>query len=127
MTNRHSVTTHDRNEVRKKFGVSKAVTSSFQAAYDLDGDGKMDAIEQVMMKYDTDGNGEFSNEEVFHIIHDHLEAERKAARFRRMAVGLAVFVSVLVVCNLGTSYAAMALAKDLAVDGDVMMVKDSGG
>eukprot|EP00956_Cyclotella_meneghiniana_P009637 scaffold13288_cov47-Cyclotella_meneghiniana.AAC.8 len=121
------LTTHDRASITKKFGRSKTIFSSFQKAYDLDGDGKMDAIEQVMMKYDTDGNGEFSNEEVFHIIHDHFEAERKVARFRRMVVGLAVFVSAMVICNLGTSYAAMGLAKSLTVSGDVMTVKGTGG
>ena len=121
------LTTHDRASITKKFGRSKTIFSSFQKAYDLDGDGKMDAIEQVMMKYDTDGNGEFSNEEVFHIIHDHFEAERKVARFRRMVVGLGVFVSAMVICNLGTSYAAMGLAKSLTVSGDVMTVKGTGG
>ena len=110
-----------------KFGHS-IFANSFTNNYDLDGDGKLDAIEQTMMKYDKNGDGHFSNEEIFKIIEEQLSAERKAGRMRSMIIGMSCFLSLLALSNLGTSFAAMFLSKELVADSEegVMRIQGTG-
>ena len=121
------LTTRQRNSIVRKHG-DPINASSANNIYDLDGDGKLDAIEQVMMKYDKDGDGTFSNSEIYDIIQEHLQAERKASRMKQLIVGMSCFLCVLALSNLGTSFAAMFLSKELVADGDqaVMTLQGSG-
>ena len=92
----------------------------------MDGDGKLDAIEQTMMKYDKNGDGRFSNAEIYLIIEEQLAIERKAGRMKLMITGMSCFLMVLALSNLGTSFAAMFLSKELVSDGEVMRVQGTG-
>ena len=92
----------------------------------MDGDGKLDAIEQTMMKYDKNGDGQFSNAEIYQIIEEQLKIERKAGRIKRMIGGMSCFLMLLALSNLGTSFAAMFLSKELVAEGDVMRVQGTG-
>jgi hypothetical protein len=125
--NRISMTTHHKDAVRSKFGRSVSAQSD-NNIYDVDGDGKLDAIEQVMMKYDKDGDGTFSNAEIHAIIQEQLQAERKAKSMKHMIVGMSCFLSLLALSNLGTSFAAMFFAKELVADSDesVMRLTENG-
>lgn len=120
-------TTHHRQSIQAKFG--RAVSAHTENnIYDVDGDGKLDAIEQVMMKYDKDGDGTFSNAEIYAIIQEQLQAERKAKRMKHMIVRMTCFLSLLALSNLGTNFAAMFFAMELVADPDesVMRLTDNG-
>lgn len=125
---RRRTTTRQRESLRSKFGRSIVVSSQACKPYDIDGDGKLDAVEQIMMKYDIDGDGTFSNAEIYQIIKEQLMAERRADRMKRAVIGLSCFVFVLALSNLGTSFAAMFLSKELAADADesVMRLQSNG-
>ncbi|KAL3804874.1 hypothetical protein HJC23_006646 [Cyclotella cryptica] len=125
---RRRTTTRQRETIRSKFGKSVVVSTQAHKAYDLDGDGKLDAVEQIMMTYDADGDGAFSNAEIYQIIKEQLLAERRAGRMKRAVIGLSCFVFVLALSNLGTSFAAMFLSKELAADTDesVMRLQSNG-
>ena len=122
-----SNTTHGRETIRSKFG-SAILTNTVNRIYDMDGDGHLDAIEQTMMKYDKNGDGQFSNAEIYQIIEEQLAIERKAGRMKLMIIGLSCFLSLLALSNLGTSFAAMFLSKELVADSKdgVMRVQGTG-
>ena len=122
---RFSTTSHGRDAIQAKFGASINVNSD-NNLYDMDGDGKLDAIEQTMMKYDKNGDGRFSNAEIYLIIEEQLAIERKAGRMKLMITGMSCFLMVLALGNLGTSFAAMFLSKELVSDGQVMRVQGTG-
>jgi hypothetical protein len=81
-----------------------------------------------MAKYDTDGDGTFSNAEIYAIIQEQLKHERKKGMMKHVIVGLTCFVFVLALGSFGTSFAAMFLSKELAADGDesVMRLQSNG-
>jgi hypothetical protein len=116
-----------RSRISAKYGRSIS-TSSADNIYDVDGDGRLDAIEQVMMKYDKDGDGTFSNAEIYDIIQEQLRAERKARNMKRIIVGMGCFLTLLALSNLGTSFAAMFLSKELVADTEegVMRLQGNG-
>jgi hypothetical protein len=125
---RRRTTTRQRENIRSKFGKSIVVSSKSYNSYDIDGDGKLDAVEQIMMRYDVDGDGTFSKAEIYQIIKALLTAERRAGRMKRAIIALSCFVFVLALSNLGTSFAAMFLSKELAADADesVMRLQSNG-
>ena len=81
-----------------------------------------------MMKYDKNGDGQFSNEEVMEIVEEQLAVDRKKGRLRSMIVGMSCFLLLLALSNLGTSFAAMFLSKELVADSNegVMRVHGTG-
>ena len=120
-------TAHGRRTLRAKFGASVLADSS-KYLYDLDGKGKLNAIEQTMMKYDTNRDGVFSNDEVLEIIKAQFDVENKKRRMRSTIIGMSCFLMGLALSNLGTSFAAMFLSKELVADSDmgVMRVRGTG-
>ena len=122
---RRSRFSNGRDAIRAKFGHSVIINSD-NNLYDMDGDGKLDAIEQTMMKYDKNGDGRFSNAEIYQIIEDQLAIERRAGRMKMMITGMSCFLMVLALSNLGTSFAAMFLSKELVSDGEVMRMQGTG-
>ena len=116
------------NAIRAKFGRSISANSNNKWC-DLDGDGRLDAIEQVMISYgQDDGDHIFTNEVVHGIIQERVKAERKLTRMKQIVGGLSFFLLVLGLANLGTSFAALFLTKELVVDdtNGVMLLQSTG-
>ncbi|EED88023.1 predicted protein [Thalassiosira pseudonana CCMP1335] len=107
---------------------SRYVTSEVSKMYDLDGDGKLDKIERAMRDYDVDNSGDLSNQEVYQIVKEQLQAQRKAKQFKTAVMALIAVTAILAVSNLGTSFAAMFLAKEMSADTDTgaMRVASTG-
>lgn len=84
--------------------------------YDIDGDGQLDKAELAMMRWDKDGDGSFSNQEVYKIIQEQLAARSDTRQMKKIVAGLACFVVILTLSNLGTSFASAILAQETKAD-----------
>ena len=95
-----------------------------------------DSAKSMMLKYDKDGDGSFSKEEVAELIKD-LQAQNRANAdlamankiLKRILIGAIIFFFLLVASIFGLSFAVAQLSKDTAVDmsSGVMYAKGSGG
>ena len=85
--------------------------------WDLTGKGALDEIEYAMRSRDVDGDGTLSKAEVKAIILEQLADQREYRTYCRASCWLLAMVALLAVSNLGTSLAAVALAKDTRADG----------
>jgi len=97
--------------------------SNISKNYDLDGDGKLDETEMMMMKYDKNGDGTLDMREVHKIVRDllvqqkELENERKTIlNMKKLIICLVVFAKILTLAMLGVSFAAAVIAKDTRAD-----------
>lgn len=95
-------------------------------AYDLDGDGQLDKAEQAMRDRDISNRGFLTNDEIYDIVQEQLQAQRSAGYMKGLIAGLTCFVVLLALSNLGTSLAAAVLAKDLSADDGVMRIAGTG-
>ena len=91
------------------------------------------ATADMLKKYDRDGNGSFSKEEVVAIILDLREAMQSNEMlgasnkfFRRMLIGVSVFALLLLTSMFGLSYAVAALTAKLDVSSDGTMTTTDG-
>lgn len=84
--------------------------------YDINGDGELDEAERAMRNLDTTGRGYLTNDKVYELMNDHLKMQKDLFRFKKIVIGLAVFVVLLTLSNLGTSFAAAYLAKDTTIN-----------
>lgn len=66
--------------------------------WDMDGDGKLDAIELLCQKYDYDGSGDFSVKEVKCIVQDLKEQEKANRNLKGLLC--AVVFGACVVCGV---------------------------
>jgi len=88
-------------------------------------DGVLDAIEEVMMKYDVDKNGQFSVPEVKAIVSDLDEQKKSVRNLKKMLLG-AIFVGVVACMVLfGLMFASNEAAKENHTKDGVMT--DLGG
>mmetsp|Transcript_56967 Transcript_56967/g.138789 ORF Transcript_56967/g.138789 Transcript_56967/m.138789 type:complete len:333 (-) Transcript_56967:1450-2448(-) len=95
-----------------------------------------ESAKSMMLKYDKDGDGSFSKEEVADLIKD-LQAQARVNAdlamankiLKRILIGAIVFFFLLVASIFGLSFAVAQLSKDTAVDmsSGAMYVKGSGG
>lgn len=86
--------------------------STVSKMYDINGDGELDEAERAMRDLDRTGRGYLTNEKVYELMNDHLKMQKDLFRFKKIVIGLAIFVVLLTLSNLGTSFAAAYLAKD---------------
>lgn len=89
------------------------------------GNEKLIKLDQHMRKYDVDGDGVFSPDEVRNIVRDMEEAEQQAKNMGRLAA--VVFVTALCLCGalLGLMFAANEASKEGHISGGVQ--KDLSG
>ena len=87
--------------------------------YDVDGDGELDALEIIMKRYDTNGDGVFDLHEVREIVRDAVHHEAHHKHYKRVA--LAMLIGALCVCGvmLGLMMAANEASKESHVVGGV--------
>lgn len=98
--------------------------------YDADGDGDIDPIDELLIKYDRDGNGTYSRTEVITIVHDLEKANTAQKNMKKMIflvsvaamVAMGTFFSVVFAANESSKEQHMrdGLAETLA--GDVVQV-----
>jgi hypothetical protein len=100
----------------------KNMLSRVSAMYDINGDGELDEAERAMRNLDDTGRGYLTNEKVYQLMNDHLKIQKDLFRFKKVVIGLAVFVVLLTLSNLGTSFAAAYLAKDTTTNANNELV-----
>jgi len=91
-------------------------TAASIAIWDIHGDGKLDEIEMAMRARDVDGDGTLSKREVKSIIEDQLRDQSEYRMYCKASCYLLGLVLLLATANLGTSLAAVVLAKDTNLD-----------
>jgi len=91
---------------------------SYARKYDVDGDGVLDDVEIAMMKRDKEGRGHLTNEDIYNIVADQLNAKHDVNNLRKAIAGLVCFVFILALSNLGTSMASAILSKETHADQD---------
>ena len=101
-------------------------TAASVARWDIHGDGKLDEIEMAMRARDVDGDGTLSKREVKSIIEDQLRDQSEYRLYCKMACYLMGLVLLLATANLGTSLAAVVLAKDTNLDPGTGTVQHKG-
>ena len=106
--------------------VRDAPTAQSVMRWDLNGKGRLDEIEMAMRERDVDGDGTLSKREVKSIIEDQLRDQSEYRLYCKMACYLMGLVLLPAVSNLGTSLAAVVLAKDTALDPATGTVQHKG-
>jgi len=86
--------------------------STVSKQYDIDGDGELDDAELAMRNMDKSGRGYLTNDKVYKLMEESLRLQKDVFKMKKMIVGLLVFVVILALSNLGTSFASAILAKD---------------
>ena len=92
--------------------------STVSKMYDIDGDGKLDEAELAMRNMDKSGRGYLSNETVYKLMQEQLQMQKSLFQMKKIIVGLLVFVVILALSNLGTSFASAILAKDTTTNSE---------
>lgn len=86
-----------------------------------------DIIVEQIQRMDQDKNGVIDNQELYEGIaascKQAVDNERKLGRYKRIALGLLVFVVLLTGANFATSWLAYEFGKDVKVDGDTLINK----
>lgn len=96
----------------------QTMLSRVSQMYDINGDGMLDEAERAMRELDETGRGYLTNEKVYELMNDHLKMQKDMFRFKKVLIGMTVFIVLLTLSNLGTSLAAAYLAKDTTTNGN---------
>ena len=80
--------------------------------YDMGGKGFLNETEQQLRNLDTSNRGHLSNEEVYELMQQHIDGQRKLFQMKKLLAGVTVFAVLLALTTLATSFAAATLAKD---------------
>jgi hypothetical protein len=108
-------------------GRAKSTMSLTSKMYDVDGDGKLDAVEKSMRDMDTDNRGYLTNEKVYKIMLEQMKLQKEVFGLKRMSLVFLAIVFILSLATLGTSFAAAILAKDTELENGNLVSKDGGG
>jgi len=106
---------------------SVPISGDRDAAFDLDGDGQLDVIEQAMRDRDVDGDGKLDNAEVYRIIQDQLKSQTDYKLYKQVAAGLLCLVAILALSNFGTSVASVILSRDTVADKESGTIQTKSG
>ena len=90
-----------------------------QGLWDLDGDGRLNEVEQLMKKYDTDSSGNFSKAEVLNIVSDVIDKRRQLQYQKGLTKKMLCTIllnALLVLASLGAIFALQVLAIEEAKD-----------
>ena len=77
--------------------------STISKLYDIDGDGVLDTAEQKLRDLDVENEGRLSNDKVYEIVQQQIEAERKLYKTKRFLYGVILFAVILALTTLGTA------------------------
>lgn len=89
--------------------------SKVSKMYDRAGKGYLDENEQKMRALDTTGAGHLTNQQVYDILRESSEQNRRVATQRHLIMALGCFATLLALANMGTAFAAAYLAKDTEI------------
>lgn len=81
----------------------------------------------AMRRMDGSNRGYLTNDKVYGLIKQQLELQQKLFTIKRIVIGLLVFIILLTLSNLGTSFAAAYLAKDTSTNDKGELVSSSTG
>jgi len=95
--------------------------------YDVDGDGELDEAELQMRNMDMSGRGYLTNDKVYKMMQTQIETQAQLFRSKRISCLLLALVIVLALCQLGTSLAAVHLAKDTSPNVNEQLTHKSNG
>eukprot|EP00804_Cyclotella_cryptica_P010156 CCRYP_020791-RA/>CCRYP_020791-RA protein AED:0.18 eAED:0.18 QI:195/1/1/1/1/1/3/1680/327 len=107
---------------QNKSNHNRDMLSRVSLMYDVNGDGVLDEAERAMRNLDTTGRGYLTNDKVYALMDEHIKMQKDLFRFKKVVIGLIVFVVLLALTNLGTSFAAAYLAKDTTTNGNNELV-----
>jgi len=101
-------------------GIDNVGLSVVSQQYDRGNKGYLDPTESMLRQMDEENRGYLDVHKVYELMVTLQSEQKKAMNLKRIVVVLAVFSLLLALSNIGTSFAAAMLAKDLSVsqDGD---------
>jgi len=79
-------------------------------------------LRELLEKYDTNNDGQFSTEEVCNILGDYLKTRKAKKNLRNYLFVAVLLIAILGVSNIGTAFVANNLTKELRVSTDGTMV-----
>jgi len=118
-------TARSRNKANIRNDSNKLSVVSRQ--YDRGGKGYLDKTEQKLRSYDRDNDGRLGLEEVYALMQDFQETQHQALTLKWVVIALSGFAVLLCLANVGTSFAAATLAKDVTTSPDGRMVGTKEG
>lgn len=86
--------------------------------YDLDGDGVLDEVEQIMRDCDVTGRGYLTSTDIKCMVDEKLKTQKEIHNYKRAAVVLICLMAILALSNFGTSWASAILASDTVADSE---------
>mmetsp|Transcript_16165 Transcript_16165/g.22543 ORF Transcript_16165/g.22543 Transcript_16165/m.22543 type:complete len:738 (-) Transcript_16165:88-2301(-) len=103
----------DDEEIPEKNGGKKERSlSRFSMVYDLNGDGRLDNLEQKMRDLDEENRGYLTNEKVYDILEDQERVMVKYLSLKRLLFLAGGLIVILALSSFGTAFAAVMIAKD---------------
>jgi hypothetical protein len=112
--------------MRKRLNNKESFLSFTSKKYDVDGDGKLDEVEQTMRDMDIDNRGYLSNEKVYKIMLEQMKLQKEVFSLKRLSLVFVVIMFFLSLATLATSFAAATLAKDTKIkDGNLVGIDGS--
>jgi hypothetical protein len=101
--------------------------STVSKMYDTSGKGELDDVQLAMRNMDQTGRGYLTNDKVYGLMQEQLKMQKSMFQMKKIIIGLMVFVVILALSNLGTSFASAILAKDATTnDKDELVSKATG-
>lgn len=79
-----------------------------------------------MKKYDKNGDGTYSSEEVHDIFDDYMETIYINQNQKRIIVVSAILILILCISNVGTAFLAVTVAKEMHVSPDGTLISADG-
>jgi hypothetical protein len=81
--------------------------SAVSKQYDVDGDGKLDKVEQAMRNLDTEGRGYLTNDiKVLTVFQQQLRMQKQLLLAKRLVIFFAMVLVILAIANIGVAFAA---------------------
>jgi len=103
----------DDEQIPEKNGEKKQRSlSRFSMVYDIDGDGRLDNLEQKMRDLDEENRGHITNDKVYAILEDQERVMVKYLSLKRLLFFAGGLIVILALASFGTAFAAVMIAKD---------------
>jgi len=96
-------------------------------AYDRGNKGYLDSTELKLRELDKDNQGTLDVNDMYMLMKGFQEEQKKALTLKYVVIALAGFAVLLCLANIGTSFAAATLAKDVTTSPDGLLVGTSNG